>query len=725
MTGPVQSISSKSTTRTRQSTTGTRLMVAPPVGEQPQLRDSSPAQMRQLLRLQPGQRIPGTNWRITRWLGEGSMGVVYEARHVEIDRRAAIKVVVASLADNPAAIDDFRREASASAKIGAPNIVDVFDFAELEDGRLMMAMEFVPGRSLYDILVDEGRLAPDRLIGLFRQVCKGLQAAHDAGLVHRDIKPENIMVGDIAGRQDTVKLVDFGIATILGERSTQYAGTPYYMPPEGLGIGAVDGRYDVYSVGCVMFEMLSGKPPFVDHDLERVLAMHLSAPVPALVTDDPAVPRKLIEVVRRCLAKSPDDRYESMTELEAALCEAQIDGKLRTTWDDLALPNIDPERQAKLLAKMPARIVRKGVSGWWLPVLAVVGVAIGAAFAWPMLEEQPIATPTAAASSEVDQLVDRVHEAAALAYYVYPPVDDPQADTAYKILAQLEALDSEAAMTAATSLRSELAAALVRLGDEIWDKDGGEPFALDFYVQAIMFDPAIEPARTRAAMSPGELLALRRKAGTGDFTESELIAVEPLQALAEPDEAEKQDKLERIKTRRRHKRRASATAQLDALIAGEASQVATEPAADDTLEGDETGGEDGQTGESEVAASSSDKSSADKIVAKADAARKAARLEDAEKLYHKALRVEPRRVDALSGLGRVYFEQANYAKAVKYYDMAVHRSGRSAKLRIALGDAYLKTLDYERALEQYEQAKALGSSKADKRIARIEQRTGG
>jgi tetratricopeptide (TPR) repeat protein len=725
-----------------QSSSGTQLVMVPPPpvregsreGSRPRVQDSSPELLRrELLRLSPGQIIRGTNWRITRWLGEGNMGVVYEARHVEIDRRAAIKVVVASLADDPAAVDDFRREASASAKIGAPNIVDVFDFAVLDDGRLMMAMEFVDGRSLHDIQVAESRLSPERLIGLFRQVCKGLHAAHAAGLVHRDIKPENIMVAEIGGRRDTVKLVDFGIATILGERSSRNAGTPYYMPPEGLLHGEIDARYDIYSVGCVMFEMLMGKPPYVSRDLDKVLEMHLSAPIPELRSDDPSVPAKLVEVVRRCLAKNPDDRYASMAELEAALCEAQIEGKLRTTWDDLSLPDIDPERRAKLLARMPARVVRKGMSAWWVPVLLVCGVALGAVVAWPMLANDSPAPVAAAEVSEVEQLVTRVQQAAALAYYVYPPVEDPRADTAYKVLSQLEGLGSDEATAAAETIRAELSAALVRLGDEIWDKDGGEPFALDFYVQALMFEPSIEPARTRASMSPGQYLALRRKAGSGDFSESELLAVEPLVALAEPDRALKQAKLATLSTRRRNTRRASASAQLDALIAaesGQASPAASSPSAADLPAAPEHTRETGETeaeapSEASAAASSSTKGSADPLVAQADAARKGARLEEAERLYHKALRIEQNHLDALTGLGRVYFEQANYAKAVKYYEIAVRRSGNNAELRIALGDAYLKTLAYADALAQYEKAATLGSSKAAGRIARIEQRTGG
>jgi tetratricopeptide (TPR) repeat protein len=696
---------------------GTILAMVPPAEVARVQRPTS--RMKRRVHLAPGQVIPGTRWRIMRWLGEGNMGVVYEARHVEIDRCAAIKIVP-PVDEDSTAIEDFRGEASASSKIGSPNIVDVFDFAVLDDGRLMMAMEFVPGQSLREIHLANGCLSPARLIGLFRQVCKGLQAAHDAGLVHRDIKPENIMVGQIAGRADTVKIVDFGIAAILGECSARHAGTPYYMPPEGMIERSIDGRYDIYSVGCVMYEMLHGKPPFVGNTLERVLQMHMYEPVPELVSSDDSVPRKLIEVIERCLAKETVDRYESMNELEAALCEAQIEGKLRTAWDDLALPPIDPDRRAKLQARMPAPAGKRGVSAWWLPVLLAFGV-LGGALAWPMLTADAQSPLVESNDSVVQQMVGRVYESAALAYYVYPPVHDPQANTAYKVLVQLEDLETEEAKTAASSLRTELASTLMRLGDEMWDKPGGESFALDFYVQAIVFEPALEPARTRAMMTHGQLITLQRKAGTGDFTESELIAVEPLQALSSHNPAEKRAKLEKIKTRHRAKRGSSATAQIDALLA-EFGPPAPKPevpalsdisAMDDDLVIDEvTAPPEKRTG------------LANKLVAKADTARKAIKLNEAERLYHKALRIDEHRVDALAGLGRVYFEQGKYARSVTYFNLAVRRSGRDAGLRIALGDAYQKTLDYGLALEQYRKAKKLGASKADERIARVEQRTG-
>ena len=488
--------------------------------------------------------------------------------------------------------------------------------------------------------------------------------------------------------------------------------------------GEIDGRYDVYSVGCVMFELLTGKPPYMSKSLENVLEQHHFADIPELVSDDPELPPKLVALVRKCLAKAPADRHASMAELEAALCEAQIEGDLRTTWDDLPLPDIEPERRAKLLARMPDRVVARGMSAWWLPVMLTLGVTLGAAVGWRMLARDSDGAVAMPEASEVERFAARIHEAAAQAYYVYPPVDDPQTDTAYKLLSQLEQLDGEGARERAASLRSELAAALVRLGDEIWDKQGGEPFALDFYVQAIMFDPTIEPARSRATMSPGELLALRRKAGSGDFSEAELIAVEPLAVLATPDADAQRSKL--VVHRARRKRSASASAQLDRLIApADVPPVAVASAPVEAPAEPPPESPAPPVVAPDEPSASKPKASADALVGAAEAALAGARWSEAEALYHKALRVEKQRLDALVGLGRVYFEQANYAKAVQYYELAVQRSPSDASLHIALGDACQKTLAYDDALAAYRRAKALGSSKADDRIARIEQRTGG
>ena len=236
------------------------------------------------------------------------------------------------------------------------------------------------------------------------------------------------------------------------------------------------GRYDIYSVGCVMYEMLAGKPPFMARSLERVLQMHMYEPVPEIVSDDSTIPPKLIEVIERCLAKNPEDRYPSMNELEAALCEAQIEGKLTTTWDDLPLPPIDEDRRAKLLAGMPLPTIKHGVSGWWLPVLLAFGVAIGSVIAWPMLHNEPSFDPLVTPNdSVVEKYVDHVHEAAAIAYYVYPPVHDPQAATAYKILLELEKIGQRrgAGSRALASHRAGLDARAARQQDvgQAWRRD--------------------------------------------------------------------------------------------------------------------------------------------------------------------------------------------------------------------------------------------------------------
>jgi serine/threonine protein kinase len=184
-------------------------------------------------------------------------------------------------------------------------------------------------------------------------VCKGLGAAHAAGIVHRDIKPENILLVEEDGRAGMVKIVDFGVATILGgEGGSQIAGTPQYMAPEQIAGGDFDGRVDMYALGCTAYEMMVGHPPFDGDSLEQVLMGHIQeAPRPPReAAPDRSLPAELEAVVMRCLAKEPGDRYTDMADLEAALCEAQVAAGLTSAWDDLPLPDVAPERRAAIAA---------------------------------------------------------------------------------------------------------------------------------------------------------------------------------------------------------------------------------------------------------------------------------------------------------------------------------------------------------------------------------------
>ncbi|HEY8376721.1 MAG TPA: serine/threonine-protein kinase [Nannocystis sp.] len=318
-------------------------------------RSAGAAGERNRLRLVPGRVIPGTRYRLIRWLGEGGMGVVYEAEHVDIERKAALKILRYDLSRQPEFVQVFRAEARAASRTGHPNIVEVFDFGELPDGRLFICMELLDGKDLVPASETDAR-PPAEVIPILRQLCKALGAAHKAGIVNRDIKPENIILVRKGGRDGVVKVVDFGISAMVGdERHGKIAGTPHYMAPEQIRGQPFDGRLDQYALGCVAYELLTGNPPFPGDVLDAVLLAHCDEAPPPFrqVRPDLTIPPALEQVVLRCLSKRPEDRYPDMNELEAALCEAQIAAGLRTAWDDLPLPELPPERAERLRARMP------------------------------------------------------------------------------------------------------------------------------------------------------------------------------------------------------------------------------------------------------------------------------------------------------------------------------------------------------------------------------------
>ncbi|MEM6996557.1 MAG: serine/threonine-protein kinase, partial [Myxococcota bacterium] len=422
--------------------------------------------------------LPGTSYRIVRWIGEGGMGVVYEAEHVDLGRRVALKVLRADYSGDRDASDCFASEARAVCQVASGFVVQVYDFARLPDGRGVFTMELLSGRTLLSER-GTGVIEPARAIGLLRQICKALAAAHDAGIIHRDVKPDNIAISSPPGSRDSLKLLDFGIHAIVNTRDgtadARPAGTPSYLAPEAVAGVPVGVAADLYSLGCVAYEMLAGRLPF-EHELEshRLLA-HLDEAPPPLSSVAPGVPRPLAEVVERCLAKEPGQRYEHARDLEAALCEAQIAAGLQTDWDDLPLPDVEPDRRERILRAMPDPIVhiakRRGQVAMLFAlafVLALAGVF------WPRTDDTHV--------SAVDGLVAEARSAAARAYFVYPPTDEPDLPTAYLRVLELEEHAAPGPSRAA-ELRSEFAATLARLGDRYWDEPGGKAFAIDYYAE--------------------------------------------------------------------------------------------------------------------------------------------------------------------------------------------------------------------------------------------------
>ena len=273
-------------------------------------------------------------YRILRLLGRGAMGAVYEAKQVSLDRLVALKTIRGRLASNPASLARFTREAYAAAQLTHHNVVQIYDFGE-DAGRHFFSMEWVRGGPLDDLIRDKGPLDPRLAAGYTLQAARGLQFAHRNGMVHRDIKPANLLLSD----EGVVKVADLGLvkvpdqidpesdvgaAAISGgmESGTQVTmqgtavGTPAYMAPEqGVDAAAVDHRADIYSLGCTLFYLLAGQPPFNGSVVSEVLDQHANQPLPSLAEINARVPEALEQVVERSMAKRPEDRYLSLSEM--------------------------------------------------------------------------------------------------------------------------------------------------------------------------------------------------------------------------------------------------------------------------------------------------------------------------------------------------------------------------------------------------------------------------
>jgi serine/threonine protein kinase len=295
-------------------------------------------------RLAPGF-VLDERFEIISFVGQGGMSVVYKARQLQMDRLVAIKLLQRHLHDDDEAVQRFQREAKAVSVLEHPNIVQVYGFGCV-DGLLYMAVEFLQGKSLGELLKDEQRLAPERALPIFRQICDALVHAHERGVVHRDLKPSNVM---LVGEPWQVKLVDFGIAKILPEsgkdvqqltRTGSLIGTALYMSPEQCGNQPADARSDIYSMGCLMYEILTGKPPFEGNTPYEVMSKHLTETVPpsSYLRDD------LAQIVMAAMEKDRTRRIQSAVELKEALrSPAEFERKLPS----------GKKRSARYKAKLP------------------------------------------------------------------------------------------------------------------------------------------------------------------------------------------------------------------------------------------------------------------------------------------------------------------------------------------------------------------------------------
>lgn len=280
----------------------------------------------------PGMMLE--RWEVLELIGEGGMSTVYRAQHAVMGKLAAVKLLHANLMRQQSSLQRFQLEARAASTLNHPNVISVFDCGITDDGRPFQIMEYLEGQSLTELLAssESKRLPMERALGLFCQICDALAHAHSKGVVHRDLKPSNVVIVKDQNGDDLVKIVDFGIAKLLPLQADAVElhqltitgdvfGTPKYMSPEQCQGQKPDGRSDVYSMGCLMYEVLTGKPPFSGATVLDTMYAHIDSQARPFAENEPETsPLKKVEaIVLKALSKERDDRYQSMTELKDAL----------------------------------------------------------------------------------------------------------------------------------------------------------------------------------------------------------------------------------------------------------------------------------------------------------------------------------------------------------------------------------------------------------------------
>ncbi len=272
-------------------------------------------------------RVLSERYRILKKLGEGGMGVVYLAEHVVIEKKIALKVLFPDLTRRSDLVQRFLQEAKSASRIGHENVIDITDFGQSPEGYVFIAMEYLVGQDLGQLLKASGPLPWARAQPIVLQIVKALRAAHERGIVHRDMKPENVFVVPRDDGREFVKVLDFGIAKVLGldedaprlTRTGMIFGTPEYMSPEQAQGQQVDHRVDIYAVGCILYHMLTGEVPFKAESFMGILSKHMLETPIAPGRRNPAIEPRVEAVINRAMEKDPGKRFQSMREFVEAI----------------------------------------------------------------------------------------------------------------------------------------------------------------------------------------------------------------------------------------------------------------------------------------------------------------------------------------------------------------------------------------------------------------------
>ena len=371
-------------------------------------------------------QILADRYRVVRLIGEGGMGQVYEAQHVNINKRFALKLLRPEIVSNGEAVARFRQEAWSASSIGHENIIEIEDFATLPSGAVYLAMEFLDGISLAERMRQEPALSFGESLDIILQVISGLAAAHDKSIVHRDMKPENIFLSMKHGRP-LAKILDFGIAKVSGAegnrsltRTGTIFGTPHYMSPEQALGKPLDHRADIYSVGVIMYELFTGKVPFEAESFMGILTKHITTQPtpPRQIAPERDIPVEVEAVILRALAKEAEDRYQSMAELAlelAAIASELAPEVLQPRPSSQSVAQISKPLSAVMQSRTPtprptpmprtpsaqqplADVVepppKKRSAAPWIAVAAILVAAAAGAVVWVTRAQTPAPLPT-------------------------------------------------------------------------------------------------------------------------------------------------------------------------------------------------------------------------------------------------------------------------------------------------------------------------------------------
>lgn len=705
-----------------------------------------------------GAIIPGSQYRVISKLGSGGMGSVYEAEHVALEKRVALKVLRSDTAHSQDAIDRLRDEARAASRIGSEFICDVTDFGQMRDGRVFLVMEYLDGVSLGRV-VKQGPMPPDRALPILRQIAKALEAAHEKGIVHLDVKPDNVMLLRRGRRDDAVKVVDFGVARLLGSlrREEKVTGTPEYVAPERFVGATYDHRADIYAFGVLAYETLTGTVPFKGANALATFTMHVEDLPPAMPSAL-GLPSQLQSAIRQMLQKDPALRPASMAIAEAMLCESQIAAGVRTAWDDLELPAVDEQWRRRLASRMPSPWGRqkKAIVAGALSI-AVAGASLGFYYGFVRAPDVVVKYVALTQTEEADAVAGWLQkaDAAARAAHYTRPAQNSALDLIKRAEAEHAKIRGDKSRSkGAEDLRRRYAMALSVAGDELAKNSLGHLAKLR-YSEALLFTPDDTALAAKSELSPEDQSQVRERAripargkapprpapapSPADEAKEVAASAYLLAAGARFSEARvalrtlaalDRDGLERAKLADALRRKAD-------VLWAQGKTSAARPFYQLTGELDELDVEAKQRGRAPVAAATPappppvvEAAAVPRKVAAAPEELKAAprdpkasrvavdrarfalgrlSLQEAESGFNQALEADSTNANAIAGLAEVAFERSRYTEALDYARRAVQQAPRSSRYLILVGDAYFKLFRYADAKAAYERALELGA----------------